>query len=247
MDISGKTALITGATGGMGYHLAKALASAGCSCACHYNKNREKCEKLIDELTAAGQKAIAIQADLTCPDQIIAMFEKAMDLAAPQILINSAGLFTREAITEVTDEVAQEVINTNLLAPILVSREFVKRLENKFPDAKPVVGKIINLSGVGGIRPWANYVLYCSTKAGLIGATKSLAKELAPKITVNSIAPGLVTWPENFSDEMKQKQIKMVPAKRTATLDEIADAMLFLLKNDYVTGHILNVDGGRAI
>ena len=97
------------------------------------------------------------------------------------------------------------------------------------------------------MHPWANYVLYCSSKAGLIGATKALAKEFAPAICVNAVAPGIVTWPEDFDEEKRKKQISMIPLKRFAKAEEIAQAVVSLLKNDYITGQVLCVDGGRSI
>ena len=135
----------------------------------------------------------------------------------------------------------------NLTAAILTSGVFAKRISEEFGRSEKVVGKIINISGIGGIRPWARYVLYCSSKAGLIGATKSMAKELAPAICVNSIAPGIVTWPDEFDEAAKQRQLKFIPAGRIAEPAEVTAAIIFLLENDYITGAVLNVDGGRCI
>ena len=160
---------------------------------------------------------------------------------------NSAAVFSRQPLGEVTFEEAQRVLNLNLTAAILTSRAFAKRIDGKFGGSESVVGKIINISDVGGIRPWAGYVLHCSSKAGLIGATKALAKELAPAICVNSIAPGVVTWPSDVDEAEKQRQLKFIPAGRIAEPKEVADAVIFLLRNDYITGQTLNVDGGRCI
>lgn len=138
-------------------------------------------------------------------------------------------------------------MNLNLAASILTSRTFAKIINVKFGDTGTVVGKIINIADVSGIRPWAEYVVYSASKAGLIGATKSLAKELAPSVCVNAVAPGAVIWPENFSEEQKQQQIKLIPVGRIAAGKDITEAIIFLLKNDYITGQVLNVDGGRCI
>ncbi len=135
----------------------------------------------------------------------------------------------------------------NLIVPIFMSRAFAEKITAAFPNSKTVVGKIINISDVGGIRPWAGYVAYCSSKAGLIGATKALAKELSPAICVNSVAPGMVTWPQNFDESKKQRQLSLIPAGRIAEPAEIAEAVISLLENDYITGQVLNVDGGRCI
>jgi pteridine reductase len=125
-----------------------------------------------------------------------------------------------------------------------VKQHFIKidTEQDKFP-----VAKIINITDIGGVRPWANYVLYCSSKAGLIGATKSLAKELAPDILVNSIAPGIIAWPANFDQAQKKRQINKIPVNRIGKLEELTAALMFLLENDYITGQNLNVDGGRCI
>ena len=122
-----------------------------------------------------------------------------------------------------------------------------KIINAKFGNAKSVVGKIINISDVGGIRPWAKHTLYCSSKAGLIGATKAIAKELAPAICVNSIAPGVVTWPSDFDESERHRQLSFIPMRRIAEPKEVTEAIIFLLKNDYITGQVLNVDGGRCI
>ena len=129
----------------------------------------------------------------------------------------------------------------------MTAKAFAKRIKGKFGETKDVVGKIVNISDIGGIRPWAEYVLYCSSKAALIGATKALAKELAPMVCVNSVAPGLVTWPSDSDEEDKKRQLSFIPLGRKAEPKEIADAVIFLIKNDYITGQVLNVDGGRCI
>jgi NAD(P)-dependent dehydrogenase (short-subunit alcohol dehydrogenase family) len=135
----------------------------------------------------------------------------------------------------------------NLTAPILTAQHFVRIVKNDVPQTDSPIAKIINIADVGGIRPWAEYTLYCASKAGLISVTKSLAKELAPAICVNAIAPGLATWPENFSEQAKQRQLQRIPIGRIADPKDISNAIVFLLKNDYITGQTLNVDGGRCI
>ena len=247
MELRDKTAIITGSSGRLGGAIAKAVGAAGCNCVCHYNSNKEKAESIVGQIKQMGVKALAVAADLLEPEQIEDLFEKATELGTPQILINSAAVFSRQLLQEVTFEEAQKVLNLNLTAPILTSRAFAKALNDKFANAESVVGKIINVADVGGIRPWAGYVLYCSSKAGLIGATKALAKELAPSICVNSVAPGVVTWPSDFDESEKQRQLSFIPVRRIAKISEVTAAVIYLLKNDYVTGQVLNVDGGQCM
>lgn len=247
MELKGITAVITGSSGRLGGAIAKALARAGCNCICHYNSNKQKAEKLVEQIKKLGVSALAIVADLGEHEQINGLFERAGEFGVPQVLINSAAVFSRQPLQEVTFGEVQRVLNLNLAAPILTSRAFSERVNAEFGDAGSVVGKIINIADVGGIRPWAEHVLYCSSKAGLIGATKALAKELAPAICVNSVAPGVVVWPDDFDEQEKKRQLSFIPMRRTAEPNEITEAVIFLLRNDYITGQVLNVDGGRCI
>ncbi|MDO8303031.1 MAG: SDR family oxidoreductase, partial [Sedimentisphaerales bacterium] len=167
----------------------------------------------------------------------------------PRILVNSAADFKRQPLGEVTFEDAQQTMGLNLVAPIVISKYFAKMVdkdESRGQQAVHPTGKIVNIVDVGGIRPWAKYSVYCASKAGLIGATKSLAKELAPAMCVNAIAPGIFSWPQNFDEAAKARQLAFIPMERVGTKEEIAAALLFLLENDYITGQVLSVDGGRS-
>jgi pteridine reductase len=165
-----------------------------------------------------------------------------------QILVNTVSVFQKQPLGEVTFEDAQSVMDINLLGPILTCREFAQEvLSQQNPESANPIGKIINLVDVGGIRPWANYTVYCASKAGLIAATKSMAKELAPAICVNAIAPGVISWPKGFSEKGKKRQLAFIPAGRIGYTSEITSAIIFLLQNDYITGQVLDVDGGRCI
>ena len=247
MELKGTTAVITGASGRLGGAIAKALGGLGCNCICHYNSNKQAAEELVARIQKTGVKALAVGGDLVEPQQIEDLFSKASQFHTPQILINSAAVFSRLPLVDVTFEEAQRIFNLNLIAPILTGRAFAKIINDKFPRAESVVAKIINITDVGGVRPWAGYILYCSSKAGLIGATKALAQELAPAICVNSIAPGIVTWPRDFDESEKQRRLSFVPMRRIAKVNEVTEAIIFLLKNDYITGQVLNVNGGRCI
>jgi pteridine reductase len=256
MDIKGLTAIVTGSTGGLGSALTLALARAGCNCVCHYHKNQKRADELVREIQSLGQKAYAVCASLDSTASIEGLFGNIENLcgqvgiAFPRILINSATDFKKQPLGGVTFEDAQKIMGLNLVAPIVISKYFAMIVEKNKPHGQQVAhptSKIINIVDVGGIRPWAKYSVYCASKAGLIGATKSLAKELAPAMCVNAIAPGIFSWPPGFDEAAKERQLAFIPMERIGTKGEIAAALLFLLENDYITGQVLCVDGGRSI
>jgi pteridine reductase len=252
MNLSDKTAIITGSTGRLGSGISLALAGAGCNCICHYFHNEKRAAELAGQIKSLGRMAITIQADLTGEKQIDEMFEKIKaevdkGLPVPRILINSAAVFGRQRLVDINLEDAQSVLAVNLTAPILVCRNFVKLLGNKVSGEQSPAAHIINMADVGALRPWSEYAVYCSSKAGLIGATKALARELAPAICVNAVAPGAVTWPDDYPQEERDRQLLFIPAGRIAGTNEITPAIIFLLESDYITGQVLCVDGGRSI
>jgi NAD(P)-dependent dehydrogenase (short-subunit alcohol dehydrogenase family) len=247
MELNGITSVITGTSGHLGRAVAVALAAAGCNCICHYNRNKQAALELVEQIRDSGRNASAVSADLAQPGGAKKLFESIAENHVPQVLVNSAAVFSRQPLADIDFESARRILDLNLTASILTSRLFAEAVNNRFGNSGTPVAKIINFADIGGIRPWANYVLYCSSKAGLIGATKALAKELAPAICVNAVAPGVVTWPDGFDESQKQQQLLMVPMRRVAQAEEITRAVIFLLKNDYITGQVLNVDGGRCI
>ena len=210
MILKDATAIITGSTGGLGAEIARALASAGCNCICHYYEGKEKAQRLVKELKEYKIDAAAISADLRDRRQVENFFKKLPLSETPRILINSAAIFKSAPLGDVTFEDAEAMIKVNLIAPIIISREFVKKLKLKSQAGGLAAGKIINISDIAAVRPWANYVVYSASKAALDAATKALAKELAPDVTVNAVAPGIVTWPAGFDSSAKKKQLKKI-------------------------------------
>lgn len=245
MKLKGITAVITGSSGLLGQAVSKALAQAGCNCICHYYRNQKKAAELTEQIKKYGVEALAIGADFNDTRQIAKFYEKALEFAPPQILINSAAVFSRQRLEDIKFEQARRILDLNLIAPIMLSKLFAEQIKTKFGGADTVVGKIINISDVGGIRPWAEYAIYCASKAGLIGATKALAKELAPQICVNSIAPGVIERDGEFDGD--RRQLSFIPVGRFGQAKDVTRAVIFLLENDYITGQVMNIDGGRCI
>jgi pteridine reductase len=242
MELANISCLITGSTGTLGTAIALALARGGADCVCHYHTRADLAGQLAGQIVRMGRKALILQADLRSPEQIEDLMDKASGFGALRVVVNSAAMFGRRKLSEITPQSIRDILDMNLAAPLLISRAFAKKLA---PQNTPA--KIINMADIGALHPWAGYAEYCASKAGLIAITQSLAKELAPMITVNAIAPGIVTWPETLDEEHMQRAISYIPLKRFAQPEEIADTVLFLVANDYVTGQVIAVDGGRGI
>jgi NAD(P)-dependent dehydrogenase (short-subunit alcohol dehydrogenase family) len=247
MEIKGKMAIITGSTGKLGRELVKAIAAAGADCICHYHTNKAEAERLVGQVKAMGQKAVAINADLTDEKQVERLFKEAADFSPPQILINSAAVFERKKLDEITYTDAKKMFDINAISPIICCKYFAGLVGKNFKDVVQPVAKIINITDVSAIKPWAEYCAYCASRAAAVSATKSLAKELAPAFCVNTLAVGIVNWPADFDEQQKKRQLSFIPAARIGQACEVAAAVKFLIENDYITGQILCVDGGRSI
>jgi NAD(P)-dependent dehydrogenase (short-subunit alcohol dehydrogenase family) len=250
MELTNIGCLITGSTGTLGGAIAMALARAGADCVCHYHTRADRAGQLAGDIVRLGRRAMVLQADLRNPEQIDELFEKASGFGPIQVLVNSAAVFGRRKLGEITPQSIREILDMNLAAPLLVSRAFVKKSAGQTGGAasvNQVRAKIINIADIGGLHPWAEYAEYCASKAGLIAMTQSLAKELAPAITVNAVAPGIVTWPESLDEQHKQKAISRIPLGRFALPEEVAEAVVFLARHDYITGQVLQIDGGWRI
>ena len=246
MKLKGFTAVITGSTGWIGRAIAIELAGAGMDCFCHYHQSSGQAEELAGRIRLAGQKAEVYGADLRDERQAGALMDRAFAFGPMRVLVNSAAIFEKGSLGEITAESVNRVLSLNLIAPLVLSRAFAARLAAEEKSEGLPRAKIVNLADTGGIRPWKGYSAYCASKAGLIAATKSLAKELAPDIAVIAVAPGAINWPRGDQGE-KERLLSHIPAGRFGTAQEIARTVLFALENDYITGQTLIVDGGRSI
>ena len=250
MEYVGKTAIITGVSGQLGSAIALCLGQRGMNCLCHYHTNADKANETVASIQSLGRKAIAVEGDLTSIDAAELLIAEAQKLGPVRVVINSASIFAKGAIGALNDSEVSKMMAVNLTAPMHLCDAFAQYLQQEGVDCQKEldsIAAIINMVDVAGVKPWGGYSPYCASRAGLIGMTKSLAKELAPGVTVNAIAPGIVTWPGKMDPSEEQKQMKMILAGRFGTPNDITRTIEFLLNNDYVTGQVICVDGGRSI
>ena len=239
-----KTILITGAAKRIGREMALSFFSKGWDIVIHYNGSKEEAEALADEMNSERtNSAIIAQANLDNANEVTQLVEKTLSKNSRiDALINNASTFYPTPIGTFTEENWNALMGSNLKAPLFLIQSFHKELEkNK--------GFIINVTDINVDRALVNHSIYLAAKSGLQTLTRSLAKELAPNIRVNAIAPGAILEPPNveWTTEQKNNIINTVPMKRMGTEKDIVDAAIYLSEAEYVTGQILNIDGGKSL
>jgi glucose 1-dehydrogenase len=253
----GQKALVTGASSGIGRAIAQSLAEAGADVVINYSSGRDKAESLASELMMRGTRAIAIQADVSDEAQVRAMFDEAIArLGTLDILINNAGLQQDAPFHEMTLAQWNRVISVNLTGQFLCAREAVREFKRRGvrPDVSCAAGKIICVSSVHEVIPWAGHVNYAASKGGVMLMMKSIAQEVAPlRIRVNSICPGAIRTPINMqawdTPEHYDSLMRLIPYKRIGEVEDIGRAAVWLASDysDYVHGTSLFIDGGMTL
>jgi pteridine reductase len=243
--VQGKVVLITGGAKRVGAATCRRLHSAGANLMLHYRVSAGEARLLQAELNHQRKDSVAlIQADLLDIAKLPAMVEQTVQsFGRLDALVNNASSFFQTPVGEITAASWEDLIGTNLRAPLFLSQAAA-------PALKKSQGAIVNITDIHAERPLKNYVVYSVAKAGLVGLTRSLARELAPEVRVNAIAPGPILWPddETFDELSRQRIISHTPLKREGTPEDIAKAVHFLLAEaTYVTGETINVDGGRHV
>lgn len=247
MLVKGKNALVTGGSRGIGKEIALVLAKNGANVIINYTSNYEAAKEVVTEIEKYNVKALAIKADVTVEAEVKEMIEeieKSFDTI--DILVNNAGVTKDNLLIRMKEEDWQRVMDVNLKGVFLCTKAVARKM------MKQKYGKIVNVSSVVGIVGNAGQSNYCASKAGVIGFTKSIAKELAGKdINVNAIAPGFIDTDMTavLSEDIKNYLLSSIPLKRYGKPEDVANLVLFLSSDlsNYITGQVIQVDGGMAM
>lgn len=243
-ELKNKVLFITGAARRVGAVVCRRLHAEGMNIVLHYRNSVDDAQALQRELESARARSVAlVQGDLNNMSAVVRMAADALEaFGRIDVLYNNASSFYPTPVGCATEAQWDDLFGSNLKAPFFLSQALAAALT----DAR---GCIINTVDIYGAQPLKSYPIYSAAKAGLVMLTKSLARELAPAVRVNGIAPGTILWPEHgLSDEIKTKIVDRTPQKRAGGPDDIAKTALFLIRDaGYITGQIIAVDGGRSI
>jgi 3-oxoacyl-[acyl-carrier protein] reductase len=246
MKLEGRVALVTGASQGIGHACALALASQGASVAVAA-RNQQKLDELVAQIAASGGKAAAFVIDVADEEQIKAGIKSALShFGKIDILVNNAGITRDQLVMRMKRADWDSVLNTNLTSAYLCIQQVIGSM------LKQRWGRIINITSIFGQMGQAGQANYAASKAGLIGLTMAMAREVGSRnITCNAVAPGFVetSMTALLSEELKQSAVKMIPLGRVGAVEDVANAVSFLASDEasYITGHVLNVNGGMLM
>jgi pteridine reductase len=241
--MNNKVVFITGSAKRLGAYTARRLHSRGFNVVLHYNHSQKEAQELLGELNnKRANSAKLIQGDLSELDNLQSIATAALSaFNRLDVLINNASAFYPTPIGSITASDWQKLVGSNMQAPLFLSQYCCKALREQN-------GVIINMVDIHAQHPLKHHTVYCMAKSALVTMTKSLALELAPQVRANGVAPGAILWPESEISELdKQEILKQIPAQRLGALNDIAQAIEYLMEASYVTGQIIAVDGGRSI
>ncbi|MGO1059816.1 3-oxoacyl-[acyl-carrier-protein] reductase [Planococcus sp. FY231025] len=246
-DLTGKTAIITGASRGIGAEIARKLAAAGAKVVVNYSGSQEKAEAVVEEIKAGGGEAIAVKANVSDAEAVKALVDEAMQaFGSVDILVNNAGITRDNLMMRMKDDEWDDVINTNLKGVFVCTKAVMRQM------MKQRAGRIINIASIVGVMGNAGQANYVAAKAGVIGLTKTTARELASRnITANAVAPGFITtdMTDKLGEDIQKTMLSQIPLGRFGKPEEVAKAVLFLASDDssYMTGQTLHLDGGMVM
>jgi pteridine reductase len=241
VEIDGRVALVTGAGTRVGRAIAIALGKAGMRVAVHYARSEKGARDVTDEIIGFGSDARTLPGDLTDPATAPRLVEHTVKVfGSLDVLVNSAAVMLRTPVGEVLVEDWDAMFALNLRAPFFLSQEAARAMGQ-------TGGVIVNIADLAAFETWTGYIPHSITKAGIVQMTRGLARALAPKVRVNAVAPGAVLLPEGASQDEADKLIATTPLARLGSADDVAQAVMFLICADYVTGETIIVDGGRHV
>ena len=247
MTLEGKTALVTGASRGIGKAIALKLAEEGADITFFYSNNEEKARETVKELEAKNIKALGLKVDVSNSTEVteaVKTIEK--EFGSVDILVNNAGITRDNLLIRMSEEDWEDVLDINLKGAFLTTKAVARKM------MKTRYGKIINISSIVGVKGNIGQGNYSASKAGIIGFTKSMAQELASRgIRVNAVAPGFIEtdMTDVLKDEVKTEMLKNIPLGNLGKPEDIANLVVFLAssKADYITGQVINIDGGMVM
>jgi pteridine reductase len=241
--MSTRVALVTGGAKRVGRAIVERLAGAGFDIAFTYLTSESEAERLVASLRERGRDAIAIRADLTNPESAASSVYGAVrgHFGRLDVLVNNASLYLPGPLDSLDLNQARTMWAIHVEAPLLLCQRFA-------PMLRAGRGHIVNMIDLLAERPWPRFLAYSASKAGLANLTLGLARELAPDVTVNGIAPGVVEWPDDYPEPERAKYLKRVPLGRAGTPEDVAETVHFLCTvGSYLTGQVIRLDGGRSI
>ena len=243
MELRGRWALVTGAAKRVGRVIAHELAGRGMHVVVHYNSSVAAAQDTVTSLRAMGVQALGLRADLAIADDVRRLVREAEENSGGlALLVNSASNYLRTPFETISEAAWDASLDVNLKAPFLLAWAIGRAMRGRGE------GAIVNVADWAGERPYRDYLPYCVSKAGIVALTKSLAKELAPTVRVNAVAPGPVLLPDDFGPAEVAAVRRATPLGRVGTPEDVARAIRFLAEDaDFTTGSILHVDGGRGI
>lgn len=242
MQLRGATAVITGGAKRLGATIGLALAQAGCHLVVAYRHSAREAETTVEAARATGVQALAVQGDMACAKDVDALLQSTLaEFGRVDVLVANAGVFRRTPIETVSEADWDDMLANNLRTTFLCAHRFGLQMRTRGG------GVVLTLADVAGERPWADALPYSVAKAGVIALTKGLAKALAPSVRVNAISPGPVLFPDGYDPTLRQQEIARTLLQCEGEPQNIAEAALALIRNDYITGVILPVDGGRLL
>ena len=248
MDIRDRVALVTGGAHRVGRSIALALAREGAHVAITYHTSADEAQQTIAEIQVYGVGGLAVQCDQSDATQVAAVFDAIQALwGRLDILVNSAAIMQQKPFLDITPQDWDATIGVNLTGPLLFSQHAGRMMLARNSTVSETSGVIINIADEAGLSPWPRYVHHSISKAGVIMLTRAAALALAPEVRVNAIAPGPVLKPEGWTDERWETLRPATPLDRLGSPQDVIEAVLYLIRAEFVTGDVLVVDGGRML